>query len=170
MAVSSGKRLARHMRKVVGAWLAGLYDSDRLVARAAQEALDQIFPTQEKMLAVWRVYTRAIMEYAHDAVLRETAQTLSDERTVSPDDAEAKHARVVGTGLSLLSHLLGASSPLSSPSEPDFCLQSTSTTQAYPRRRPSAKTSCTTPVCGPSLLTRTRSSDDPSTDYFDRLS
>ncbi|KAI9847349.1 MAG: hypothetical protein M1838_000933 [Thelocarpon superellum] len=104
--VVSGKRFARQMPKIIGAWLSGLYDSDRPVARAAQEALEQAFPAKEKIQGLWRAYQRPLLEYARDAILRETVLTLSDERTVAPDDAEAKHARVVGTGASLLSNLL----------------------------------------------------------------
>ncbi|KAI9812264.1 MAG: hypothetical protein M1832_000454 [Thelocarpon impressellum] len=106
VAVSSGKRIAKHMPKVVGAWLSGLYDSDRLVSRTAREALERVFPSKEKIQNIWRAYERPILEFTRDSVLRETVQTLSDERTVSPDDAEAKYARVVATAISLLSSLL----------------------------------------------------------------
>ena len=95
------------MPKAVGAWLAGLYDNDRSVARAAQAAFDKVFSTAEKKCSVWRVYERPILGFVQDAVVRETAQTLSDERSVSPDDADAKYARVVATGLCVLLNLLG---------------------------------------------------------------
>lgn len=106
IALSSGKRMAKHMPVAAGAWLAGLYDNDRLVARAAQESFKQVFATPEKARNVWKVFQRPILEYIRDAVLRETVLTLSDERTVSPDDAEAKHARVLGTGISVLVNLM----------------------------------------------------------------
>ena len=109
IAVACGKRIARHMPKLVGAWLAGLYDNDRPVAKAARESFNRIFPTEDKMKAIWKVYKIAILEYSRDAILRETVQTLSDERTVSPDDAEAKYARVVSSCISVITHLLGKS-------------------------------------------------------------
>ncbi|KAI9719726.1 MAG: hypothetical protein M1812_003214 [Candelaria pacifica] len=106
IAVSCGKRVARHIPKIVGAWLGGLYDNDRLVSRAAQDSFKQVFPTQEKVHNVWRSYARPILEYCKDALLRETIQTLSDERTVSPDEAETKYAALVGITLSVVINLL----------------------------------------------------------------
>ncbi|KAI9775587.1 MAG: hypothetical protein M1835_005753 [Candelina submexicana] len=105
IAVSCGKRVARHVPKIVGAWLGGLYDNDRLVSKAAQQSFKQVFPTQEKVHNVWRSYSRPILEYCRDALLRETVQTLSDERTVSPDEAETKYAALVGTTLSVVINL-----------------------------------------------------------------
>ncbi|KAI9877231.1 MAG: hypothetical protein M1830_004467 [Pleopsidium flavum] len=106
IAVSCGKRIARHMPNLVGAWLAGLHDNDRPVAKAAQDSFRHVFPTQHKMRAVWKVYQSPILEYSRDAILKETVQSLSDERTVSPDDAEAKYARVVGTNISVITDSL----------------------------------------------------------------
>ena len=95
------------MPKLVGAWLAGLYDNDRPVAKATRDSLKNVFPTEEKIRSIWKVYQSAILEYSRDAILRETIQSLSDERTVSPDDAEAKYARVVGTCISVVTNMLG---------------------------------------------------------------
>lgn len=103
----TGKRIARHIAKVVGAWLAGLYDNDKLVQRAAQESIYTAFATEEKRQGIWKVYQSQIIDFAIDAVLHQTAQTLSDERSVSPDEAESKHARVVAAGIQLFNQLLG---------------------------------------------------------------
>ncbi|KAI9830833.1 MAG: hypothetical protein M1819_005358 [Sarea resinae] len=111
ISVACGKRLARHMPRVVGAWLAGLYDPDRTVARASQTSLKSVFPTEEKLRTIWKAYQGPILEYSRDAVLRESVLTLSDERTVSPDDAEAKYARVVGTSVSVVVNLLVVLNP-----------------------------------------------------------
>ena len=102
VAVLSGKQLARHMQDVIGAWLAGTYDSDRLVKKAAEDSFEQRFASQEKRREVWKVYIRSILEHCRNCILRETVRTLSDERTVSQDDAEAKYARVVATAICLL--------------------------------------------------------------------
>ena len=103
----TGKRIARYITRVVGAWLAGLYDNDQLVQRAAQESISIAFPAEEKRKGIWKVYQSQIVDFAIDAVLRQTAQTLSDERSVSPDEAESKHARVVAAGIQLFNQLLG---------------------------------------------------------------
>jgi hypothetical protein len=111
LAAATGKRFAKHMPKSVGAWLCGLYDSDRSVVDATQNALRQVFNTPEKIQSIRRAYQQPILEYCRDAIDRETPQTLSDERTVSPDDAEAKFSRVISACISLLGSLLANLKP-----------------------------------------------------------
>lgn len=102
----TGKRIVRHLPKVVGAWLAGLYDNDRPVVRSAQESFSRVFATEEKRASVWKIYQNAVLLFAEDVILHQNPLTLSDERTTKPDDAEAKYARVLGTALSLLTRIL----------------------------------------------------------------
>ncbi|PGH37091.1 hypothetical protein GX50_00074 [[Emmonsia] crescens] len=116
----SGRRIAPYISRIIGAWLAGLYDSDKLVFRAAQESVVRAFPTEEKRQSLWKVYRSAIFEFVIDAVLEQTAQTLSDERTVRPDEAEAKHARVVATALQVFNQLLAKSSTAQLEKDSDF--------------------------------------------------
>ena len=103
---SAGKRIAPYLPEIIGPWLAGTYDSDKTVSRAAQDAFQDAFPTKEKQQAVWKRYRAALIDYAEDATLRQTPQTLSDERVTSPDDAEAKYVRVVGTAMLVLTRLV----------------------------------------------------------------
>ena len=103
---SAGKRIAPYLPKIIGPWLAGTYDSDKTVSRAAQDAFQNAFPTREKQQAVWKRYRAALVDYVEDATLRQTPQTLSDERVTSPDDAESKHVRVVGTAMLILTRLV----------------------------------------------------------------
>lgn len=107
ISVSCGKRIARHIPQVIGSWLAGLFDNDRSVARAALDSLKIVFTSDEKMKNVWRVYLPPIVRFASDAVTNETPDTLSDERTTKPDDAAAKHARLVGTMISMVTKAIG---------------------------------------------------------------
>lgn len=95
------------MQQIIGAWLAGLYDNDRTVARAALDSLKQVFPSEEKMKNLWRVYLPTFTQFAIDAVTKETSHTLSDYNTTTPDDAAAKHARVVGTAVSMMTNAIG---------------------------------------------------------------
>ncbi|KAJ4347304.1 uncharacterized protein N0V89_011244 [Didymosphaeria variabile] len=111
LAAAAGKRFAKHMPKSVGAWLCGLYDGDRSVVDATQNALRQVFNTPEKIQNIRRAYQQPILEYCRDAIDKETPQTLSDERTVSPDDAEAKFSRVISACISLLGSLLANLKP-----------------------------------------------------------
>ncbi|KAL4779627.1 hypothetical protein BJX76DRAFT_340231 [Aspergillus varians] len=103
-----GKRVARFLPKVVGAWLAGVYDSDKLVHQSAVESITRVFSTDEKRNAVWKVFRSSILDFVDDVILQQTPLTLSDERTVKPEDAEAKYARVVGTAILLLNRILGS--------------------------------------------------------------
>ncbi|MCJ1314021.1 hypothetical protein MMC25_007701 [Agyrium rufum] len=97
-----GRRIAKYLPKLVCPWLAGLYDNDKRVARAAQEAYTQVFSTEEKQKSVWKVYQEPIINYCSDVILRETVASLSDERTTSADDAQGKYARAVGSALSVV--------------------------------------------------------------------
>ncbi|KAF1995011.1 hypothetical protein P154DRAFT_446367 [Amniculicola lignicola CBS 123094] len=106
IAASAGKRIAKHMPKCVAAWLCGLYDSDRSVVDATQSSLRQVFNTPEKIQAIRKAYQQPILEYSRNAIDKETALTLSDERTVGPDDAEAKYSRVISSCISLVGSLL----------------------------------------------------------------
>ncbi|WEW54912.1 hypothetical protein PRK78_000339 [Emydomyces testavorans] len=107
---TTGRRIARYIPRVIGAWLAGLYDNDKLVIRAAQESVIRAFPTEEKRQTIWKIYQSAIIEFVVDAVVQQTPLTLSDERTVRPDEADAKHARVAATALQMLTRLLARTS------------------------------------------------------------
>ncbi|EXJ57641.1 hypothetical protein A1O7_07990 [Cladophialophora yegresii CBS 114405] len=107
----AGKRIAPQLPKVIGAWLSGLYDSDRLVARTAQDSVSTAFNTEDKRRALWKVYRGALVDYANDAILVQTPQTLSDERSTTPDDAESKFVRVVGNAVQLLSQVIKVNYP-----------------------------------------------------------
>lgn len=103
----AGKRIARFVPKVIGAWIAGLYDNDRPVQRSAVESFTRVFTTEEKRTSVWKIYQSSILEFVDDVILQQTPQTLSDERTVKPDDAQAKYARVAATAILLLNRIIG---------------------------------------------------------------
>jgi len=98
-----------YLPKVVGAWIAGLYDNDRLVQRSALESFTTVFSTEDKRSNVWKVFQSSILDFVDDVLLNQTVLTLSDERTVKRDDAEAKYARVVGAALMLFNRIIGMS-------------------------------------------------------------
>ena len=106
IAAKSGKRIARRMPNLIGAWLAGTYDSDRAVARAASDALGQVFATPEKRKALWKAYQDPLLDFSRNVFDKESPQTLSDERSVSPDESNAKYHRVVTSAVGLLAGLL----------------------------------------------------------------
>ena len=101
--------MAKHMPTIAAPWLAGMYDNDKSVSRAANDSFTRAFSSQEKRRNVWRLYQSSILQYSKDVVAKETATTLSDERTTSPDDASAKYSRVVGAAVMVVTSLLGSS-------------------------------------------------------------
>ncbi|KXG50701.1 Zinc finger, RING-type [Penicillium griseofulvum] len=105
-----GKRIVPTLPKVIGAWIAGIYDNDRPVHRAALESFTRVFTTEEKRNNVWRIYQSSILDFVDDVILHQTSLTLSDERTVKRDDAEGKYARVAGAAILLFNRVLGNSS------------------------------------------------------------
>jgi hypothetical protein len=108
ISLRSGKRIAKYIPKAIGAWLAGLYDNDKLVVKTAADALQQVFATPEKRQALWKAYQQPILEHCQTVFDKESAQTLSDERSVSPDEANAKYYRVVTAAIGLLSNLISS--------------------------------------------------------------
>lgn len=104
---SCGKRVARQIPNVIGAWLAGLYDNEKPVFLAAQASFMLAFTTDEKRQGVWKIYQSSILDFIEDAILVQTPSSLSDERSVNQDDAKAKHSRVVATASQLFNRLLG---------------------------------------------------------------
>jgi E3 ubiquitin-protein ligase listerin len=84
-----------------------MHDSDKLVMRAAKDAFGRSFASDEKQRNVWRVFQAPVLEYCSETIFRETARTLCDERTTSPDDAEAKYARVIGSTISIVVDAIG---------------------------------------------------------------
>jgi uncharacterized protein (DUF2267 family) len=104
--VSCGKRIAKCLPTIVGPWLIGLYDTDKSVTRATQESLERVFPSEEKRNNLWRLYRSPIVDFCLNAIKKETVNSLSDERTTSPDDALAKHARVVGASILVVTKII----------------------------------------------------------------
>lgn len=102
---STKKRIQKHLPKVAGAWLAGQYDKDRAASKVAKTTLAAILDTEKKVVSLKKQCQAAILEYAQDAI-KETPETLSDERTMSKDDREDKHRRVVSSSLYLVVNLL----------------------------------------------------------------
>ncbi|KAI1294286.1 hypothetical protein F5Y03DRAFT_373298 [Xylaria venustula] len=102
---SARKRMEKNVPKIVGPWLAGTFDRDRAVSRAATEGLSSFLTTPEKIAQFWKRCQQQILDYANDAV-HETADTLSDRRSTNADDADAKYFRVLAASLALVLNLL----------------------------------------------------------------
>jgi E3 ubiquitin-protein ligase listerin len=106
--VQAGKRIIKHLPTVVGPWLLGLYDNDKVVSLAAQEALNQAFTSPEKRQMLLQRYQSQILSQCSSVINDETPQTLSDERIVSPDEANAKYNRVLAAAIGLFAHMVNS--------------------------------------------------------------
>lgn len=104
------KRIAKRLPAFVGPWLAGTFDRDKRVSRAASDALSSFLQTKEKEEAFWKAVQGRALEFATEAI-NETPDTLSDERSTTKQDADAKYYRVVGASLSLVLNLLRRGDP-----------------------------------------------------------
>ena len=96
------------MPRVAASWVAGQYDNDKSVSRAANESFKRVFSAEEKMKNVWRLYHVSILEYARDVIVKETPSTLSDERTTSPEESSAKYSRVASASVMMVTNLIEA--------------------------------------------------------------
>ncbi|KAK4144495.1 uncharacterized protein C8A04DRAFT_27679 [Dichotomopilus funicola] len=99
------KRLAKKLPTFVGPWLAGTFDRDKRVSRVASDALASFLPTPEKEEAFWKAVQAKALEFATEAI-HETPGTLSDERSTTKEDLDAKYYRVVGASVSLALNLI----------------------------------------------------------------
>jgi hypothetical protein len=97
--------MEKRIPRIVGAWLAGTFDRDRAVSRAAKDGLSSFLTTDERVTQFWKKCQPQILGYASEAIL-ETPDTLSDERSTTKEDAETKYYRVVGGSLSLILNIL----------------------------------------------------------------
>ncbi|KAF2835732.1 hypothetical protein M501DRAFT_941447 [Patellaria atrata CBS 101060] len=111
ISASSGKRLAKYMPTLAGPWLASTYDNDKGVSKSALESFNRVFSTPEKVNQVRKAYQKSIIEYCKDVIDKETPHTLSDERSVSPDEAEAKYSRVIASTVLLVASMLSELMP-----------------------------------------------------------
>lgn len=102
---SAKKRIEKSLPKLVGPWVAGTFDKDKSVARAALAVTAHILDSDQKKAKFWIAFQGKLLEYANEAI-RETADSLSDERTTSKEDMEAKYYRVLGSSMAMIQHLL----------------------------------------------------------------
>jgi hypothetical protein len=99
------KRMAKRLPSFVGPWVAGTLDRDKRVLRAASDAFASFLQTREKEAAFWKAVQTRVIEFATEAI-KETPDTLSDERSTTKQDSDAKYFRVVGASLSLVQSLV----------------------------------------------------------------
>ncbi|GMM30787.1 ubiquitin-protein ligase [Martiniozyma asiatica (nom. inval.)] len=91
---SLGKKYIKYLRDTIGIWLSGCYDSDRSTSKACKLSVNEAFGNStEKVNNLWKAFITQILFYSHQIFLKESIDTLSDDRFVSKDDALAKWTR-----------------------------------------------------------------------------
>ena len=99
------KKTVKHLQSIAASWLIGQHDNDRLVSRAACEAFDRCFTTENKRADFRKLFKTQITERCQDLAFDQTAATMSDSRFVTKDDADAKYSNVVSAAASVLAQL-----------------------------------------------------------------
>lgn len=97
--VSKVKRnLAPFLKQLIGPWFTSQYDNYPPAATAAKQSFEAAFPPN-KTYEVIVFCEEEILSYICDNLTNQTAETLSNIKVVSPEDAEAKYERVLLSSL-----------------------------------------------------------------------
>ncbi|KAK9240258.1 hypothetical protein V1525DRAFT_395466 [Lipomyces kononenkoae] len=105
------RQSAKYMKETVGPWLGGLYDNDKVVARAATVAFETVFTSEEKRRQVFQVFHVQLLDYVKHAISAKDTHSLSDEKYFTQTDIETKVNREIASGIALFSYLLEHMSP-----------------------------------------------------------
>ncbi|KAK9367200.1 hypothetical protein V1509DRAFT_627282 [Lipomyces kononenkoae] len=100
------RQSAKYMKETVGPWLGGLYDNDKVVARAATVAFETVFASEEKRRQVFQVFHVQLLDYVKHAISAKDTHSLSDEKYFTQTDIESKVTREIASGIALFSYLL----------------------------------------------------------------
>ncbi|XP_018571354.1 E3 ubiquitin-protein ligase listerin isoform X2 [Anoplophora glabripennis] len=88
------RNIAPYLKQLMAPWFTSQYDTYPPAASAAAQAFKDAFPVNKFQEAV--VYCQEeILSYINDNLLVQTAQTLSNTKNTSAEDAEAKYERVL---------------------------------------------------------------------------
>ncbi|CAG80051.1 hypothetical protein B0I72DRAFT_102531 [Yarrowia lipolytica] len=101
-----GPQSVPHLGDAICPWLLGTVDSDRQVAMAAMQSLDIAFPDPEKRGKFLKTFRKSCVTTLVEALRTETKDSLSDDRFVTKEEADAKFNRFRSSGIALLGNLL----------------------------------------------------------------
>lgn len=104
------KKLAPYLKEVAGAWIGTFYDPNRDVARVAVEAFNSAFPDNKKEQVI-SFCLQDIIAYISEILLIKTSETFSDPRFNTPEEMEARYARVAASSLYTLGYITETLSP-----------------------------------------------------------
>lgn len=67
----------KQMKTCIGPWICSRYDSDKQVARVAEESFHSVFDTEKKRKIVWEKYSGDILKFVIETLTKETAMSIS---------------------------------------------------------------------------------------------
>ncbi|KAG5874665.1 hypothetical protein JTB14_012946 [Gonioctena quinquepunctata] len=88
------RNIAPHLKQLMAPWFTSQYDTYAPAASAASQAFKDAFPPNKIQDAI-AFCQEEILHYLTDNILVQTAQTLSNTKQVSAEEAEAKYERVL---------------------------------------------------------------------------
>ncbi|GLV42170.1 Listerin E3 ubiquitin protein ligase 1 [Carabus blaptoides fortunei] len=92
------RNLAPYLKQLAGPWFTSQYDTYPPAASAATLSFEDAFPSNKQQEAI--VFCQEdILSYICDNITVQTAQTLSNPKTTSPEEAEAKYERLLISSL-----------------------------------------------------------------------
>ncbi|XP_039275962.1 E3 ubiquitin-protein ligase listerin [Nilaparvata lugens] len=93
-----GRSIAPHLKQLAGAWFCSQFDTYPPAASAASLSFKEAFPPNKLSEAI--IFCKEeIMNYIHDNLMNQTPQTLSNPKTTTQDEMEAKYQRVMASCL-----------------------------------------------------------------------
>ncbi|KAI7862837.1 hypothetical protein BDF14DRAFT_1735151 [Spinellus fusiger] len=107
---NAGKKLAPHLKDLMGPWMITQFDQSRDVAGIAKTSFETVF-SEEKRTGVLVFSQENILNHITEMILYKTPETLSDARYVTKEDMAAKYHRVVSSSIYCTFYLIEKLSP-----------------------------------------------------------
>ncbi|XP_056322426.1 E3 ubiquitin-protein ligase listerin isoform X1 [Danio aesculapii] len=101
------RNLAPYLKSIMGHWLISQCDTYSPAASAASAAFQAAFPLNKQTEAI-SFCKEEVLNVLQDNLLKETADTLSDPKSVPGEEREAKYIRLLTSSLLALKRLLSA--------------------------------------------------------------
>ncbi|KAK9450689.1 uncharacterized protein V1518DRAFT_447605 [Limtongia smithiae] len=105
------RQSARYLKDVIGTWIGGIYDNDKVVSRTAVMSFESVFTAPEKQKQVFNTFHSQLLDYVKAALSTKHEYSGSDEKYFSETDIELKISREIARGVLLFSYLLDNVSP-----------------------------------------------------------
>ncbi|ONH65529.1 E3 ubiquitin-protein ligase listerin [Cyberlindnera fabianii] len=101
------KSYVKYLKDTVPVLLSGTYDLDTSVCNSTVKNISRAFnDDQTKINNLWIIFQNEILNFADQALNKETVDTISDDRFVPRDEAELKYLRLINATISMVSHMI----------------------------------------------------------------